>query len=64
MLYLKQSTAVTIKLGPFLDEDDGKTAEGSLTLSQADFRLSKNGGDFAQKSESSPAAHEDRKSVV
>ena len=59
MLYLKQSTAVTIKLGPFLDEDDGKTAEGSLTLSQADFRLSKNGGDFAQKSESSPAAHDE-----
>lgn len=59
MLYLKQSTAATIKLGPFLDEDDGKTAETGLTLSQADFRLSKNGGDFAQKNESSSGTHDE-----
>lgn len=49
---LKQSTAVTIKIGPFVDDTDGKTAETGLTISQADVRLSKNGGDVAQKNES------------
>lgn len=57
--FLRQSTAVTIKFGPFLDSGDGNTVEGSLTLSQADFRLSKNGGDFAQKNESSAATHDE-----
>lgn len=55
---LKQSTAVTVKLGPFVD-DDGITAATGLTLSQADFRLSKNGGDMAQKNESSSATHDE-----
>jgi len=59
MTHLKQSTAVTIKFGPFLDEDDGKTAETGLAISQADVRLSKNGGDFAQKNESSAATHDE-----
>jgi glucokinase len=59
MLYLKQSTAVTIKMGPFLDDTDGKTAETALTLSQADFRVSKNGGNFAQKNEASAATHDE-----
>lgn len=57
--FLKQSTAATIKLGPFVNEDDGKTAEGSLTISQADVRLSKNGGDFAQKADSNAATHDE-----
>ena len=48
MSILKQGTAATIKLGPFVDDADGKTAETGLTISQADIRLSKNGGDFAQ----------------
>lgn len=56
---LKQSTAVTIKVGPFVDDTDGKTAKTALTLSQADFRLSKNGGDFAQKNEASSATHDE-----
>ena len=55
MLFLKQSTAVTVKIGPFVDEDDGKTAETGLTISQADVRLTKNGGNMAQKNESSAA---------
>jgi hypothetical protein len=59
MLWLKQSTAVTIKLGPFLDEDDGKTAETSLTISQANVRLSKNGGDLAQKHEATSCTHDE-----
>lgn len=46
-IWLKQSTAVTVKVGPFVDETDGKTAETALTLQKADVRLSKNGGNMA-----------------
>jgi len=56
---LRQSTAVTKKIGPFLDETDGKTAEIALTITQADVRLSKNGGAFAQKTEASASAHDE-----
>ena len=59
MLFLKQSTAATVKIGPFLDSTDGNTAETALTISQADVRLSKNGGDIAQKNESSAATHDE-----
>ena len=59
MQWLKQSTAVTVKIGPFLDESDGKTAETGLTIAQADVRLSKNGGNIAQKNESSACTHDE-----
>ena len=59
MNILKQSTAATIKLGPFIDDTDGKTAETGLTIAQADIRLSKNGGDFAQKNSSTSATHDE-----
>lgn len=59
MQYLKQSTAATLKIGPFLDDADGKTAETGLTIAQADVRLSKNGGDIAQKNESSSCTHDE-----
>jgi hypothetical protein len=59
MLWLKQSTAVTLKIGPFLDEDDGKTAETALTIAQADVRLSKNGGNIAQKNEATSCTHDE-----
>jgi hypothetical protein len=59
MNFLKQSTAATLKLGPFLDETDGKTAETGLTISQADVRLSKNGGNMAQKNESTSCTHDE-----
>lgn len=55
--FLKQSTAATIVLGPFLDDTDGKTAETALSIAQADVRLSKNGGAFAQVNESTSASH-------
>jgi hypothetical protein len=58
MKLLKQSTAVTLKLGPFLDATDGVTAETALTLSQSDVLLSKNFGAFAQKNDSSSATHD------
>ena len=56
MLYLKQNTAATIILGPFLDESD-LAPETGLTISQADVRLSKNGGAFAQKNDSNACTH-------
>lgn len=59
MVWLKQSTAATVKIGPFLDDTDGKTAETALTISQADVRLSKNGGNMAQKNESSSCTHDE-----
>lgn len=59
MQYLKQSTAVTIKFGPFVDNTDGDTAEVGLTISQADVRLSKNGAAFAQKNEASACTHDE-----
>jgi len=59
MQELRQSTSITIRIGPFLDEDDGKTAETGLTIAQANIRLSKNGGDFAQSNDSGGATHDE-----
>lgn len=58
-LWLKQSTAVDIKVGPFLDSADANTVEGSLTITQPDIRLAKNGGAFAQKSAAQTLSHEE-----
>jgi hypothetical protein len=58
MRFLKQSTATTLLLGPFLDETDGQTAETALTVSQADVLLWKQGGTtLAQKNESTSCTH-------
>ena len=59
MQWLKQSTAITLKIGPFLDETDGKTAETGLTIAQADVRLSKNGANIAQKNEATSCTHDE-----
>ena len=53
-ILLKQSTAVILKLGPFVDDADGVTPESGLSIAQADIQISKNGGAFAQTSASSP----------
>lgn len=58
-MWLKQSTAVTVKLGPFVDSTDGVTAETALTISQADIRLSKNGGNIAQTNNATGATHDE-----
>ena len=58
MLVLKQSTAVTPKLGPFVDSTDGVTAETALTIARADVKLSKAGGSFTQKTETTSATHD------
>jgi len=55
MVFLKQNIATSVKIGPFIDDTDGKTAEIALTLTQGDIRLSKNGGDFAQKNHADAA---------
>src|SRR5688572_25971805 len=54
---LLQSTTRTLVLGPFLDETDGDTPLTGLTISQADVRLSKAGGAFAQKNETTSCSH-------
>jgi hypothetical protein len=59
MTVLKQNTAVTLKIGPFLDDSDWKTPETALTITQADIRLSKNGGDIVQKNEATSCTHDE-----
>ena len=58
IIYAKQSTAKTIKIGKFLDDTDGKTAETGLTIAYTDVLLSKEGGILAAKSETSSCAHD------
>lgn len=58
MRILKQSTATTLLLGPFLDATDGVTSETALTISQSDVLLWKEGGTtLAQKNESTSCTH-------
>jgi len=57
MQILRQSTSVNVMLGPFVNSSDGVTTEESLTLTQSDLQLSKNGGAAAQKNDSSSATH-------
>src|SRR3989304_6070367 len=59
-MFLKQSTAVTVKMGPFLDSVDGNTQETLLTISQADIRLTKNGGAYAQTNNVAGATHDEK----
>ncbi len=59
MQYLKADTATTVRIGPFVDDTDGKTAESSLTIAQADVRLSKAGAVAAQKNDATSATHDE-----
>ena len=58
-MFLKQSTAYTFRFGPFLDDSDGKTAETGLTIEDSHIRVSKNGGNFIDKAETSNSAHDE-----
>ena len=58
MPFLKQSTSQVVRFGPCLDMTDGVTEETALTLAQADMRLSKDGGAFAQKNAAGNATHD------
>jgi len=57
-MFLRQSTSQVIRFGPFLDITDGVSEETALTLAQADMRLSKDGGAFAQKNAAGNATHD------
>lgn len=59
MILLRQSTAVTLLIGPFVDDEDGNTAETGLTIAQADVRVSKNGGNMAQKNDGTSCTHDE-----
>lgn len=57
MQILRQSTAATVVLGPFVDSTTGVDPETALTIAQVDIRLSKNGGVFAQTNNAAGATH-------
>lgn len=59
MRFLKQSTSVDVPIGPFLDESDARTAETTLTITQPDIRLKKNGANWAQKNAAQTLSHEE-----
>jgi hypothetical protein len=55
---LKQSTATTILLGPFVDSTDGNTAETALTITQSDVLVWKEGGtSLNAKNDATAATH-------
>ena len=58
-MYLRQSTAQAIRFGPFLDSTDGVTPETGLTIAQADMRISKDGQNYVQTTETSSATHDE-----
>jgi hypothetical protein len=59
--YLRQSTAVDILLGPFLDDADGDTPDTDATL---DVEVSKNGQALANKSDATVPVHDAAASVT
>lgn len=61
MLYLKQSAAVTIILGPFLDAGDGVTPETGLVTAMdtatTGIRISKNAAAYSDKNSATATVH-------
>jgi len=55
---MRQSTTVTVIMGPFLDSTDGITPETALSIPAASVMISKAGGVFGAKSEASACAHQ------
>lgn len=58
MLVLRQSTAVDVLIGPFVDSTDGDTEETALTIANTDVKLSKNGQTLAAKNDATTCAHD------
>jgi hypothetical protein len=54
-LWLKQSTTVNIKLGPFIDSTNGYDAETALTPT---VKVSKNGGNLGARNSATAIAHD------
>jgi hypothetical protein len=48
-----------VKIGPFIDNTDGYTVLSALTILQANIRLTKNGGNMAQKNDATSATHDE-----
>ena len=57
-MFLKQSTAYTDRIGPFLDKGDGVTEEVGLTTANSAIFLSKAGGDYGAKTEATALSHD------
>lgn len=55
---LRQSTLQIVRIGPFLDSTDGVTPKTTLTITQADMQLSKDGAAFSQKNATGNAVHD------
>jgi len=58
-LILKQSTAVDVLIGPFVDATDGYTSEDALTLTPALTKLSKNGQALATRNDVTNCVNDD-----
>lgn len=57
MTPLRQGTATDVEIGPFIDSTDFVSLMTSLTLSQADCLLMKNGGAASAKNDATAATH-------
>jgi hypothetical protein len=58
MIFLRQSTAgQRVAVGPFLADDDGKTARTALTIANTDIRLQKHGASAEVAKNSGGATH-------
>ena len=57
-LLLKQSTAVDVIIGVFVDDADGKTVEAALTIEDANVLLSKLGQGLTAKNDANDAAYD------
>lgn len=55
---LRFQTAANIKMGPFVDREDGASPETGMSISLSNVQVSKNGGAFAQKHQSSTPTHD------
>jgi hypothetical protein len=58
-MWLRQSTAVDLGIGAFVNNVDEFTPSGGLTITQPDIRLKKNNGNWAQKNASQTLLHEE-----
>jgi len=58
--WLKEATAVTLDMGPFVDSTNADTEEDGLTVAAADVLLSMNGGALTAKTEASASAVDSR----
>lgn len=57
-IWLRRNTATTLLVGPFVSSTDGVTAQESLTITQGDVLIWKNGGtSLNAKNESTAATH-------